>query len=743
MERDTQFYAHSKEGTAESEWQTLSDHLVNTARLAAEFGKEAGLAEWAYLVGLFHDLGKFSKEFQMRLRGKKVKVDHSTAGAKELFRLLENTPYKPIATLLAYCITGHHAGLLDYGDPSDLPGEGTLVARLKTEVCDYQAYREFLDWNLTSLPPYLNIRPQKKNLGFSLAFWTRMLYSALVDADFQETQEYMLGKQGRGEYDSIPELCDKLNVYLKKFENPKNLIDTKRTETLISCIEKAKSPPGFFKLTVPTGGGKTLSSLAFALNHALENDLKRVVYVIPYTTIIEQNAQIFREIFGEQNVLEHHCHFEWEELRHLHLPDDDNQTTSVYKKLKLAAENWDIPIVVTTNVQFFESLFANRSSRCRKIHNLAKSVLIFDEAQMLPRGYLKPALAAVWELVVNYGASAVFCTATQPKIERFLPESTPITELAPDPQSLFNFYKRVEVKNLGTLTDEELCIRLQETEQALCIVNTRRHASGLYQLLEGEGNFHLSTLMCPVHRKEKLREIRRRLQQRKTCRVVSTTVMEAGVDVDFPIGYRALSGLDSINQAAGRINRNMKRKLSELYLFEPKSDFIKKTPSYVAQAVEITRQVLRKHAQQPISIEAISDYFEQLYSLQDPQIFDYKLILHCFEDANGKFEFETAARYFQIIEDPTVSVIIPYDKEARNLIEELKNSPYPKMTLRKLQPYTVAIYKSEFDKLSTKGVILRILDTYPVLDFQAFQEYYHPEVGLLVPESVEGEGLFF
>ncbi len=620
MEKLINYYAHSKEGLSESEWQTLVDHLRNTAWLAQQFGKDAGVSDWAYLAGYFHDLGKFSNEFQARLRGKKLKVDHSTAGAKELLQVLKDTPYEPIGRLLSYCITGHHAGLLNYGDPSDLPGDGTLVARLKTDICDYKAYKEHLELDLSRLSLKIHIRPQKNNLGFSLAFWTRMIYSALVDADFQETQEYMLGKQARGEYDSIQMLCEKLNEYLKRFEQPKNAIDQRRTETLRACIQKSLSTPGFFKLTVPTGGGKTLASLAFALNHAVHNNLKRIIYIIPYTTIIEQNAQIFKDIFGEQNVLEHHCHFDWETMRNKYL--DDDQTSSVYKKLKLAAENWDIPIVVTTNVQFFESLFANRSSRCRKIHNLAKSVMIFDEAQMLPREYMKPAMAAIWELVINYGASVVFCTATQPNLERFLPEPVEIIELADDPSELFHFYRRVNVVNLGTLTDEELIGNIQNCEQVLCIVNTRHHASGLYRLLPGNGNYHLSTLMCPAHRKEKLSEIRLQLESGKFCRVISTTVMEAGVDLDFPVGYRALSGLDSINQAAGRVNRNMRWNQSELYVFEPKSEFIKRTPPYIVQCIEISRQILRNYQEQPISIPAVAAYFERLYSLQDPDLFE-------------------------------------------------------------------------------------------------------------------------
>jgi CRISPR-associated endonuclease/helicase Cas3 len=441
-------------------------------------------------------------------------------------------------------------------------------------------------------------------------------------------------------------------------------------------------------------------------------------------------------------VLEHHSNFDWEGKKR---EDADNRTNSVLAKLRLATENWDIPIVVTTNVQFFESLFANKSSRSRKLHNIAKSVIIFDEAQMLPREYMRPAMAAVWELATNYGASSVFCTATQPGLERFLPEGTRVRELAPNPQKLFEFYKRVDVKNLGTLTDEELLARLNAHDQALCIVNTRRHASGLFGGLQGnEGNFHLSTLMCPAHRREKLEEIQKRLKSEQTCRVVSTTVMEAGIDLDFPVGYRALTGLDSINQAAGRVNREMKRGISEMFVFEPKSEFVKWTPSFLKQTAEVTRMILRNHAEAPISIPAIEAFFGRLYDLQDPNIsFDYKNIMRCFDSEDGRFSFETAARAFQIIEDVTVTIIIPFNEETKRLIEELEYTPYPSSTLRKLQSYTVSIFEAEFDKLSAKGVILTIHDTYHVLSSDCLQEYYDSHRGLLVPESGGGYGLFF
>jgi CRISPR-associated endonuclease/helicase Cas3 len=355
-----------------------------------------------------------------------------------------------------------------------------------------------------------------------------------------------------------------------------------------------------------------------------------------------------------------------------------------------------------------------------------------------------PAMGAIWELVTNYGASAVFCTATQPKLEKFLPEGMSITELAPNPQGLFDFYKRVEVKQLGKLPDDNLIARLNAHEQVLCIVNTRRHASGLFRKLDGDGNYHLSTLMCPAHRKQKLAEIRKRLESesKQSCRVISTSVMEAGIDVDFPVGYRALAGLDSINQAAGRVNRNMKWASSEVFVFEPESEFIKKTPRYIAQGVEVTRGVLRDYSGAPISIPAIEAYFDRLYSLKEKRDFDYKDILGCFDNQQPIYKFATVAERFRVIEESTETVIIPYDEEAKRLIEELKFTQYPLSTLRKLQPYMVSIYQGEFDALSSKGIILTIAEAYAVLNPDYFKKYYHLETGLLVPASGGGDAIF-
>lgn len=748
-------YAHSKDGHDKSAWQCLKDHLLNTANLAAQFGDDAGVSELARVAGLVHDIGKYSGAFQERLAGSQRRVDHSTAGAKEITVLFNNTPQKPFADILAYCIAGHHTGLLDYGSKADMEGEGTLLARLeKSRLEDYSAYKTDIDPTAITLPERLPIRPIKnrngKDLpGFTLSFVTRMVYSALVDADFQETETYIQGRaKPRGGYTDIEDLCQTFNRFLQRFDHPVRELDKMRTATLKACLAKASEKPGYFTMTVPTGGGKTFASMGFALNHAAINGLKRIIYVIPFTSIIEQNAAEFKKSLGEENILEHHANFDWEHERKAEIRSIDDKTNSVYAKLRLAAENWDIPIIVTTNVQFFESLFASRSSRCRKLHNLAKSVIIFDEAQMLPREFMEPCLYAVQELVQNYGASAVFCTATQPALERFLTPETPIVELAPNPQELFNFYRRVRVINQGKLPDIELIERIGNHKQVLCIVNTRRHAKGLFDGLTSksiDGCFHLSTLMCPAHRKVTLAAIRKRLEGGKTCRVVSTQVMEAGIDVDFPIGYRSLAGLDSIIQAAGRVNREGKQESGEIHVFEPETPFIKRTPAFVKQGAAVSESILREFSEDPVSVEAIYAYFNLLYTLHDDRAFDTKEILTCFEKGMRElnFDFKTAAEKFYLIENRTVPVIIPYDQEALRLVEALKHTQYPSSILRKLQIYTVNIYEREFENLQSKGVILTIAEHYIVLDKTQMEVYYHPDTGLIIPESGGGDAIFF
>lgn len=736
-------YAHSRKGEDKSKWQLLIDHLNNTADLAERFGADAGISELVRVAALMHDLGKYSQEFQARLDGSGRKVDHATAGAKEIRALFKKDQnQKILADMLAYCIAGHHTGLPDYGSPTDVNGDGTLLARVeKKPLKDYSAYKSEITFADLNLPARIKIKPDKEHPEFSFAFLTRMIFSALVDADFQETETYMnKGVKPRGGHASIVELCAALNAGLQKFDYPQGEINKKRTETLYACAGKAELGQGFFTLTIPTGGGKTLASMAFALNHAVRHGLKRVIYVIPFTSIIEQNAAVFKEYLDARNVLEHHSNFDWKKGT---APDEesaDDDAKDALDKLKLASENWDIPIVVTTNVQFFESLFANKSSRCRKLHNIAKSVIIFDEAQTLPREFLDPCMLAVKELVVNYGVSAVICTATQPALNKRLP-NVHFTELAPDPQALFDFYKRVQVKNIGRTTDAELMERINSYPQALCIVNTRRHAKGLFDQLEGEGNFHLSTLMCPTHRKEVLSEVRRRLQAGQPCRVISTQVMEAGIDVDFPIGFRALAGLDSIIQAAGRVNREMKRDISDVYVFDPETPFIKKTPTFIKQGAAVAESILREYAECPDSQEAIESYFNFLYNIQGRDAFDAKKILSRF-NSGIEFEFKTAAEDFRMIEDNSAAVVIPYNTEARELLAQAKYHPFPFSLARPLQLYSVNIYEREFEKLQSKGVIETINETYQALTQSSMNDFYSEKTGLVLPEDAGGDAIF-
>jgi CRISPR-associated endonuclease/helicase Cas3 len=741
------YYAHSRKGESKTNWQLLIEHLTRTGDLAEKFGVDAGTSDLARIAGLMHDIGKYSKEFQARLDGSLQKVDHATAGAKEiraLFNKDQNQKY--LADILAYCIAGHHTGLPDYGSQIDVDGDGTLLARVeKKALKDYSAYKTESNLADLKLPARIKIKPDKNHPEFSFAFFTRMIFSALVDADFQDTETYVnKGEKPRGEHASIQELCETFNSAIEKFDNPQKEINKKRTETLRACVEKANSEQGFFTLTIPTGGGKTLASMAFALNHAVKHRLKRVIYVIPFTSIIEQNAAVFKDYLGENNVLEHHSNFDWKKGGRTDTEEADDETKDALDKLKLASENWDIPIVVTTNVQFFESLFANKSSRCRKLHNLARSVIIFDEAQMLPREYLKPCMLAVKELVSNYGASTVFCTATQPSLDRFL-ENVTFTELTPNPQALFDFYQRMKIINIGKTPDTDLIEKIQAHPQALCIVNTRKHAKGLFDQLEGDGSFHLSTLMCPTHRKEKLLEIRERLKSGQPCRVISTQVMEAGIDVDFPVGFRALAGLDSIIQAAGRVNREMKRSKSNVYVFDSETPHIKRKPIFIEQGARVAESILRDYGENPESQLAIGKYFDVLYGLQNKDGFDAKKILDCFNKGTGEldFDFKKAADEFKLIENNTVAIVIPYNEEAKKLLEQARYHPFPYKFARQLQLYTVNIYEREFEKLQSKGVIETYNETYEVLTESSMKQFYDENTGLALPAEAGGDALFF
>lgn len=716
------YFAHSTEDPTKAGWQPLCVHLAEVARRCGEFAARFDAEPWGRICGLLHDLGKFSQEFQTRLEGGH-RVDHATAGARKVVEV-----FKPgFGRLLAYAVAGHHSGLPDGGVDGGARRD-TLSGRLdpaKVKVPEIRDFQSVLDAMPTELP-----HPSFSRNGFSCAFFIRMLFSSLVDADFLDTEAWLTRDRAglRGGYPTVPELLKQLDQHLDTICRYDTPVNQRRAEVLAKCREAAVLKPGIFSLTVPTGGGKTLSSLAFALRHAKLNGLERVVYAIPYTSIIEQNAAVFRAALGELGpaaVLEHHSNYQ-------PLVENEEDETSPALRMRLAAENWDAPVVVTTNVQLFESLFASRGSRCRKLHNLVRSVVILDEAQMLPTALLQPCLAALRELVANYGATVVLCTATQPALHRadYLPcgfGESEVREIVPNHQELYEALRRVNVAHVGELSDEEVVRRVGAHRQALCIVNTRAHARKLFEALSpADGHFHLSALLCPAHRAEKLSAIRERLAAGELCRVISTQLVEAGVDLDFPFVLRAATGIDSVAQAAGRCNREGRLPLhGEVTVFDPECGL---PPGYFRRTADVGALTVRAFSDL-LAPDAVRHYFTQLYSFEGAEGLDEKGILRRLEEnaRSLSFPFREIAEDFRLIDSDMDSLIIPWNEEARHLIRGLRHTDFPAATARKLQRYTVQIYRRTLGELKAAGVIETLADRFHVLTNDCI---YDNDVGL-------------
>lgn len=701
--------------------QSIYEHLEETAMKAAEFSSVFGGGEIGYRCGVLHDVGKYSKEFQKRIHGDPIKVDHSTAGALEAAKVED--------IYSAFCISGHHGGLPDGGNRDDPPGSATLSAKLKRrpgkEIPDYSDFSKEI-----SVPnsgrPALTFRNR-----FSEAFFIRMLFSCLVDADYLDTERFMCsGSIDRGNYEDMDTLLKKFEQYIESFSNPQNELNSIRCEILNTCLDAAEGERGLYSLTVPTGGGKTLSSLAFALRHCRRQGMERIIYVIPYINIIEQTGAIFSNIFGSQNILEHHSE--------AGCFKDEGEPDAPAAKQQLAAENWDAPIIVTTSVQFFESLFSNKTSKCRKLHNIAGSVIVFDEAQMLPIKYLKPCVAAISELVGNYGCSAVLCTATQPSLHKLFKEydaNISIEEVYPKYKEIYGLLRRVSFRQDGCLTDEELSERLGQERQVLCIVNSREQAQSVFNLLDKEGCFHLSTLMIALDRKDTLREIRRRLDSGEVCRVISTSLIEAGVDIDFPTVYRAQAGLDSVLQAAGRCNREGKRPPEQCVVHIFSSE--RKDPPLFAQNIAAARTVMMKHEafDEP---DAIRDYFDFLHYVKGEALDERKIMQAWEKGINGSmYPFASVAERFRLIDDAMYTIYIPNEESMKDF-EKLRRGERSRTLFRRLGQHSVSIYPGHYKALYNAGAI-KTLDEYTAV--LTDDSLYSRETGLSLTAD-EGRALF-
>jgi CRISPR-associated endonuclease/helicase Cas3 len=692
-------WAHSPNETGQPE--PLLEHLEQVATYCEQCASKFGAGSWGRVSGLWHDLGKFSREFQRYIRGLTpgARVDHSTAGAQYAYHYAGQ-----VGKLIAYVIAGHHGGLADYHRASDnREATGTpLSERLAKSLPDWQRFAP-ADLLAAQAAQALPVALDPADAPFQISFLTRMLFSSLVDADFLATESFLNRKHARQRKDgaSMAELAATLEAHLAELQagaTETNLNKIRRT-ILADCVAAAAWAPGIFSLTVPTGGGKTLAGLMFALKHALKHGMERIIIVVPFISIIEQTAAIYRAVFTAYpgSVVEHHS-----------LTDYD----SAHLSIRLATENWAGSIIVTTAPQFYDSLYANKPGKCRKLHNIARSVVILDEAQTLPVGLLAPCLSALRALT-HYGSSVVLCTATQPALllrPGFAIGLKDVREIMPDPVSLYSSMRRVTVNYVGELHDAELLGQLAALDTVLCIVNTTRHAERLASVLAHlPGTYHLSARMCPIHRMEILAEIKTRLLAGQPCSLIATQVVEAGVDIDFPTVYRAMCGLDSLAQAAGRCNREGRLNSGQVIFFVSDEPPI----SALKAAAAAGEQVQPDYATDLLSPAAIEAFFQQYYWSKGN--YDTKEILPLLIARGAErlqFQFASAAE-FALIDSPTQAVIIPWREEGAKLCAQLRHPDLLEEEQRWLvaklsrqaQRYAVNVWPGEFEQLREAGRI--------------------------------------
>ncbi|NNM71291.1 CRISPR-associated helicase Cas3' [Enterovirga aerilata] len=757
------FFAHSTDRPDRSDWQPLAVHLTGVGAKASEFAAKFGAPKAALLAGLAHDLGKYSLAFQARLSGGKERVDHSTAGAREVVgATLPKAPWSWMAELVAYAIAGHHAGL-----PDRHGGRGSLEERLKAASIPEPDPAWAGEISLPAAGPPRIPDPVKERYPFQLAFLGRMIFSALVDADRRDTEEHAVatGQEEAKPRDrpllseQVDAMIARLDAHLARLSGraPDDTLTGIRRRVLDAVTARAEGERGLYTLTVPTGGGKTLTATRFALGHARRWHLDRIIYAIPFTSVIEQTAAILKGIFGEELVLEHHSAIEFgssEDERQFRERDE-----SLGLKLRLAMEDWAVPVVVTTNVQLFESLFSHRPSRCRKLHNLANSVIILDEAQTIPLMKLRPCLAAIDELARNYGCTVVLCTATQPAIAA--PDFGgglhlgPERELAPDPAGLHEELRRAAIRiEPRPMTDGDLVAALASVEQGFVILNSRRHALAVYRAARQaglEGLIHLSTRQYAAHRREIIAGIKRDLADGRPCRLVATSLIEAGIDLDFRAGWRAMAGLESIVQSAGRVNREGRYAAEDsiLTVFTPAVD--QDTPREIAGFIRDLGRMAREHSDLAHP-DAIRAYFREVYFRTDAELDIIEVredngatrrsVLDSFRLSGSEtnFAYRTVGENFRMVEDQGLPVIVARDEEASIALDRLgRPDASAGAAARLLQRYIVQVPQRSRQRMLDRGDVqfrehARFGEQFPVL---AADLLYQDEFGLLWEDDAE------
>ncbi|WP_158095307.1 CRISPR-associated helicase Cas3' [Collinsella sp. An2] len=770
------WYAHSPSEERPGYWQNLDSHLLNVAALAKGFSDKFGFSVWGDVLGRLHDIGKATAAFQERLAGSRQHVDHATPGALFAYASFQTPQDKIAAAILAYAIAGHHGGMPNGLAKGPFAQRVPLTNRFKAyDDSDLAWVNARLGELGIALPgvkdleplPFLCRMPQsaqddkafRDSAVFSLSLLCRMLYSCLVDADYLDTEAFMMPSRANVRASSRPlalrELSDRLDHYLDALtaSASPSAVNDARASILGSCRVAADNKPGVFTLTVPTGGGKTLSSLSFALRHAIAHGMERVIYAIPYTSIVEQTAQVFRNVLGAENVLEHHSNYDFEE-------DAERGEIS-----RLLTQNWNAPIVVTTNVQLFESLFSNRPGKCRKVHNIARSVVVLDEAQTLPDGLLKPTLAMIEDLCLDFGASVVLCTATQPALAGLWPFGTEAREIVTNRNGFDRaFGGRTQFVWETEIDEQDLASRLVDERAVLCIVGTKSKAKSIYENVKSLigvaedqaecngccdfGLFHLSANMTPLHRSRVLEKIRARLTAGERCIVVSTQLIEAGVDIDFPSVYRELAGIDSLFQAAGRCNREGTRAQGEVHVFELLSDREKPTPhTWLERMKSIARALIERNGG-VIDDELVPAFFRQRYEtdgdgLDGKGIFRELTDRGLIESELKTLQLESVANEYRIIEDDTTPVFVPWGEDGAKMLCDLQrrieHGVEPAALVMRMQRSSVSVRGYLYEKLKEAGAI----------DDESYQplavlqpdvggnRYYSDEVGLLLPGEEE------
>ena len=708
-------YAHKKD----EQKQTVKEHLINTANLSADFSVEF-MKNTAYQTGLMHDIGKYSEAFQERLNGKNISFEHSTCGALEIKKMNLKGIDKELAYMMQYCIVGHHTGLPDGGTDADSSeGDTTLHSRLKREGkyignWDYSTYKNEVTPEIPDFSELLQKLQESSPNEFidKYAFFTRYLFSCLTDADFLDTEHFCnpeINRQLKADFESTEKA---VNGRFSQF-NAVTTLQNARKKLQSQAIQNSLNSLPVSMLNMPTGSGKTLCSLKIALEKLKRTNKKRIIYVIPYTSIIEQTAEIFESIFGKYtDILQHHSNF---------CLDSDNENLTCAEKLKLSSENWNAPVIITTCVQFFESLYHNKSSKLRKIHNMADSVIIFDEIHMLPIDKLQPCLRGISYITKYLNSEAILLSATMPDFSSLftkVTENQSVSELITD-KSDFRYFQKCRYINLGKTDMENIIEKSSQYRSSLIIVNSKKAAREFYKNLSGK-KYHLSTYMTPKDRSETISKIRSDLENNEKITVVSTSLIEAGVDLDFEAVFRQLAGLDSILQSGGRCNREGKRETGDVFIFE--------TDDCLHGDLQIRASIVRdllKTGNDISSQHSIEEYYKRLFYFRDEQI-RKNSISEISVKGFDKIAFETYAKNFRFIESDTVGIVIDNCEETAELLSQLE---YQGMKVRrKLQKYTVSIYvHSEFENALSKGLIRNTGKGVFVL---ADNEYYKSETGL-------------